>query len=355
MVTSLTRLRLNLSLINLERIDVAPLARLTRLTYLELEFTCPEYEDEDFCSITCSSTGSSPGSLPPQLRELHAGDGYLDSSACRALAGLPHLQALTAASLRPSPLDPPICLAGQNMQRLQLDGVLLQDLPALVPCLNRCQAAGVRLMMPDKGGSQTDPGNDGHLSTLTQQWRALTDLAPQRLATSQQQQQHQDQQQQDPGVMELRLSATTQSATDALVAAAVLPRLPRHVALDLLLGSDESEVIKVDGPMAAELAGCSSLSQFTGGNLECTTDFLNGLLAAPLAGLAAQLVLTGTLDAPPGAAPIIMGMCLAQRAAQGLRPLPIWTDLLTREEGRRITSQLLTLYGPERAGRVDGL
>ena len=71
MVTSLTRLQL--CLLGSERIDVAPLARLTRLTYLAVDFN---ERDEDVCSITRSTIGSRPGCLPPrQLRELCACDG----------------------------------------------------------------------------------------------------------------------------------------------------------------------------------------------------------------------------------------------------------------------------------------
>ena len=116
------------------------------------------------------------------------------------------------------------------------------------------------------------------------------------------------------------------------------------------MGSDESKVIKVDGRLAAQLAACSSLSEFDGTRLEYARSFLNGLLTAPLSGLAEELMLGGTLDGPPGvpgAAAIIIGMRLAQRAALQLRPLRIGTDLLTVEEGRQISSQLRAVGCPE--------
>ena len=139
------------------------------------------------------------------------------------------------------------------------------------------------------------------------------------------------------------------------MAAAVLPRLPRHVTLCLSLGLVAAdERIDVDGAMAAELAGCSNLSSLQGNDLDYTPAFLNGLLTAPLAGLTKQLKLNGDLDGPTGAAPIIMGVCLAQRAAQGLRPLRIDTDLLTEEEGRQVTTQLRAVGGPGRVTEVYG-
>ena len=352
MVTSLTRLQLHL---NATRIDMVPLARLTRVTYLALDLAWTPWEGDEGTAITCSSSGS-PGSLPPLLRELHVGNAYLDGSACRALAGLPHLQVLTAASLRPSPLDPPVCLAGQNMQRLQLDGILVQDLPALVPCLNRCRAASVDLSctLDDRGQEGTDDA--GHASAVTQQRRALAALAglvaPQPRFSSQQ-----HGRQAEECAMDLRLSVMTQHAAYILMEEDILQRLPGHVALYLSLGSVGPNVIQVDAPMAATLAGCSSLSEFVGQDLEYTPDFLNGLLTAPLAGLTEQLVLIGTLDGPPGAAPIIIGMCLGQRSAQRLRPLHIGTDLLTEEEADQIMSQLMTLDAskdPEQVDTVDG-